>query len=405
MPKLPALPPKPGTLAIKLKPAGERTLLSGHPWIFADSIDKTNKQGPSGSVVVVFSRKNNKPIGVGLWDPDSPIRIKMLHAGGGIRLNEEFFHTRIAEAKAIRLPLLETQTNSYRLLFGENDGFPGLIADVYDKVLVIKMYSGIWKPYMDWVLAALVEQSGCEAVVLRLSRKLMEQADGWEDGQLIYGALEDEVVPFVEHGIPFTANVIKGHKTGYFLDHRANRKRVGELAAGKKVLDVFAYAGGFSVHALAGGATEVSSIDISVQALEVARLNVALGDYSGIHHTIAGDAFALMRQLIDSQEVFDMVVIDPPSFAKKATEVAMAKRKYHQLAQIGAALTSPGGILVLASCSSRVERQSFLDVNKAALTELGRPYELFESTTHDIDHPVGFPEGAYLKCAYYRFLD
>ena len=233
----------------------------------------------------------------------------------------------------------------------------------------------------------------------------MQPDSTWQDGSVIHGQLDDDLVLFMEHSVLFTANVIKGHKTGYFLDHRANRKRVGELAAGKTVLDVFSYAGGFSVHALAGGASAVTSLDISAQALEVAKANVALGNYPGQHRTLVGDAFKELEKFVAAGRNFDLVVIDPPSFAKKASELSLAKRKYYQLAQLGAKITASGGILVLASCSSRLAQQPFMDINKAALAEVGRPYDCFEQTTHDLDHPVNFPEGAYLKCAYYRFLD
>ena len=182
--------------------------------------------------------------------------------------------------------------------------------------------------------------------------------------------------------------MIKGHKTGYFLDHRANRKQVGEWSKGKTVLDVFSYAGGFSVHALYNDAKEVTSLDISKQALEIAVENGKLNTYKGIHKTIAGDAFEELKKLIKNKVTFDVVVIDPPSFAK-----------------LGEKLTSKNGLLVLASCSSRVLSQAFLDINSQTLSKVNRPYKVELKTQHDIDHPISFPEGAYLKCAYYRFLN
>ncbi len=342
---------------------------------------------------------------MGLYDPDSPIRIKMLYSGGGVSINEEFFSERINRAYAIRVPLLETQTNSYRLLFGENDGFPGFIADVYDKVLVIKLYSAIWFPYLEPILKHLIEVSSCETVVLRLSRNLQQYKEiyGLYEGQILFGALKNEVVPFIEHGVHFSANVIKGHKTGYFLDHRYNRKRVGELSNGKTVLDVFSYAGGFSVHALANGAKEVTSLDISKQALAIAIENGKLNSFSGKHHTLAGDAFELLQQLIKARKTFDVVVIDPPSFAKSKKEIEMAKKKYLQLAQLGVQLTARGGMLMLASCSSRISAATFFEINKRALKAQSRAFTVLDTTQHDIDHPITFPEGAYLKSGYYIF--
>ena len=344
-------------------------------------------------------------IGLGLYDAASPIRIKMLTSGPA-QINSDFFKARIASAFEKRQPLLATNTNSYRLLFGENDGFPGLIADVYASVLVVKLYSPIWWPYLEQILPHLQAISEAQTVVLRLSRNLqLDNSHAFKDGDVIFGTLENEVVNFVEHDVQFSANVIKGHKTGYFLDHRDNRRQVGLWSAGQTVLDVFSYAGGFSVHALYNGASEVTSLDISKQALQVAEQNGKLNAYTGKHKTIAGDAFEVMQQMIARKKRFNVVVIDPPSFAKQASEIALAKKKYAQLATLGTQLVSKNGLLVLASCSSRVQSQAFFDINKQTLAKAGRTYKLLLKTEHDVDHPIGFPEGAYLKCAYYRFID
>ncbi|MDX1463800.1 MAG: class I SAM-dependent rRNA methyltransferase, partial [Marinirhabdus sp.] len=331
---------EPNILAVKLSAQGERSVRSEHPWIFSESIEKLNKEGKAGDIAVVFSHTKNKAIGVGLYDPASPITIKMVHHNGGAKLNSDFFQDKINRAFALRAELLETDTNSYRLIFGENDGFPGLIADVYADVLVVKLYSEIWLPFLEIILTLLIDVSGAETAVLRLSRTLQQNdTHGLVDGEVVFGNLEDETIRFKEHGIHFSANVVKGHKTGYFLDHRANRKRVGEYSAGKTVLDVFCYAGGFSVHALANGAKEVSSVDISEQALDLAKSNGTLNNSSGAHRTIQGDAFEVMKQLIHEQKRFDVVVIDPPSFAKRQKEIPLAKKKYAQLAQLGEKLT------------------------------------------------------------------
>ncbi|WP_178988370.1 class I SAM-dependent rRNA methyltransferase [Winogradskyella schleiferi] len=398
---------KPKNLAVKLNAKGEQFVVKGHPWVFSKSIVKINDDAETGDLAIIFSKNKNKVIGLGLYDANSPIRIKIIHnAETKVKVDADFFHHKIKLAFVKRSELLKTHTNSYRLLFGENDGFPGLIADVYDKVLVVKLYSEIWLPYLDSILESLQQISKAESVVMRLSRSLKNSKNhNYTDGEVIFGTLENEVVAFVEHGVKFSANVIKGHKTGYFLDHRANRKRVGELSQGKTVLDVFSYAGGFSVHALANGATEVTSLDISKQALDMARENGKLNAYSGKHKTISGDAFVEMKALIQKGKTYDVVVIDPPSFAKQQSEIELAKKKYAQLAELGEKLTAKNGILVLASCSSRVIAQSFFDLNDSVLNAQARLFETELKTKHDIDHPIAFPEGAYLKCGYYRFLE
>jgi 23S rRNA (cytosine1962-C5)-methyltransferase len=394
----------PKVLAVKLTVIGERSVRSSHPWIFTDSIEKINKEGTAGDIAIIFSHSKNKAIGVGLYDPDSPIRIKMLHFGSGAALNSAFFSEKIKNAYALRVPLLRTKTNSYRLLFGENDGFPGCIADMYAKVLVVKLYSAIWIPYLTMLLDSLIAVSGAETVVVRLSRKLQQDSKTTlTDGMVLYGSLANETILFKEHGIHFSANVIKGHKTGYFLDHRENRRRVGRLSHQKTVLDVFSYAGGFSIHALANGAKEVTSMDISAQALVLAKANGLLNKHKGSHKTIVGDAFVEMQTLIDAGKAFDIVVIDPPSFAKSKNEIQIAKKKYKQLAQLGEKLTAKKGMLVLASCSSRITADVFFDINTAVLDAQKRSYTQGHQSYHDIDHPIGFPEGAYLKCGYYQF--
>lgn len=398
--KLPEITTK--RLAVKLTPNAEKLVKQGHPWVFEKSITTIKKEGNAGDLAILFDNRSDKVFGLGFYDPDSPIRIKILSAVPAT-INGAFFKDRIHQAFAKRKPLLKTTTNSYRLLFGENDGFPGLIADVYDTVIVVKIYSGIWFPYLSSILSELVAVTNTQVMVLRLSRNVAKgNSYGFADGQVLHGRLDNEVVRFTEHGVVFSANVIYGHKTGYFLDHRENRRKVGTLARGKRVLDVFSYAGGFSVHALAGGATEVMSLDISAQALEVAVQNGKLNKHKGIHRTMAIDAFVGLQQLIDEQITYDIVVIDPPSFAKSAKEVPTARNSYARLAQLGTRLTKKGGLLILASCSSRIAAQVFFDISEQQITKLGRSFTTVDKTYHDIDHPISFPEGAYLKCGYYR---
>ena len=391
-------------LAIKLRPSAEKMVKRGHPWIFADSIIKQNAEGKAGDLAIIYDNKKNSILAIGLYDPQSPIRIKLIQFKKAAQINSEWFFLRIQKAYEVRKALLETDTNSYRLLFGENDQMPGFIADIYDTVLVIKLYSHIWFPYLNDIVSHLIKQTACKTVVLRLSRSLQSGANMYnlKDGQVIYGNLKNDVVIFREHGVLFSANVIKGHKTGYFLDHRENRRMVGDLAKGKTVLDVFSYAGGFSVHALAGGAQKVISLDISKHALEMAKENAALNEHSGEHTVMVADAFEGLQNLIDQKKQFDIVVIDPPSFAKRESEIKKAKNSYARLARLGAQLVVSKGILVLASCSSRVVAEDFFEISEENISVTGRSFKELQKTYHDIDHPINFTEGAYLKCGYYR---
>ncbi len=394
------------TISVRLRPKAERMVKKRHPWVFEDSIIKQNNTANAGDVVVVYDNRKNKFLACGLYDSYSPIKIKLLHFHKPQKLDATFFQSKIEEAFSKRAVLLETNTNSYRFLYGEADGFPGFIADVYAKVLVVKIYSAIWFPYLEVIVAHLVKISQCDTVVLRLSRNLqkLKENQGLKDGQVVFGKLAEEIVLFTEHDIHFSANVIHGHKTGYFLDHRENRRRVGALSKNKSVLDVFSYAGGFSVHALSNGAKEVVSLDISAQALKMALANGKLNNYTGTHKTMAIDAFLGLQQLIRDRKKFDVVVIDPPSFAKSAKEIDKAKHSYARLARLGAQLVAKNGLLVLASCSSRIMADDFFDICEAEIQNASKAFTILDKTFHDIDHPIieSFPEGAYLKCGYYQ---
>lgn len=396
--------PAPQKTAVKLRPAAEKAVRQGHPWVFESGIAKINKPAKAGDICVIFDRKKNKYLAVGLYDPFSPIRIKILQSGKSANPDAAFFAAKTEAAYAKRADLLRTDTDSYRLIYGENDGMPGFIADVYADVLVVKLYSAVWFPYLPVILPELLRMAKSKTLVLRLSRLLQSEAvdtHGLKDGDVLHGDLENEEVIFREHGLRFTANVIHGHKTGYFLDHRHNRKYIGDIAKDKTVLDIFAYAGGFSVHALAGGAKEVTSLDISAQALAMAEKNVALNDLKANHRTMAIDAFVGLENLQTEGKKYDLIIVDPPSFAKRESEKARALESYARLARKVEPILAKGGTLLLASCSSRVRAEEFFILNTRILQETGRKFTEIKRTFHDSDHPIGFAEGAYLKAIYF----
>lgn len=393
----------PGTqhLAVKLQPAAERAVRSGHPWVFSDGIEKLSPQGRAGDLAMIFSRGTNKLMAIGLFDPGSPMRIKVLHHGGPQRIDADFFRAGLQRAWERRRPVFSV-TNAYRMLFGENDGFPALVVDIYDHVAVMKVYSPIWFTRLGLLAHEVAAVAGSGAVVVRFSRMALAAGPPVPEGTVLIGTLPSPEVVFHEHGVRLKADLLHGHKTGFFLDHRANRHKVGHMARGKRVLDVFSYAGGFAVHALCGGAVEATSVDISVPALQAAADNTTLNGVGERLRTVQGDAFQRLREMVAEGRRYDMVVIDPPAFAKSRAEAPGALEKYADLAVLGARLAAPGGLLVLASCSSRVATEAFLDAHARAFHEQRISTHLLEVTGHDIDHPIGFPEGAYLKTAYYK---
>lgn len=393
-------------IALNVTPAAERALRGGHPWLFDRAIRKQSHEGQAGDLAVIFDSKR-RFIAVGLYDPDSPIRVKVLQHGQPATIDHDWFLGRLQSAAAIRQPLPTQSTNGYRLVHGENDSLPGLVIDRYADTLVMKLYSAAWLPHLGMILDCLPDVQSHERLVLRISRKIQPTLApyGLYDGQTIHGEIPQEAVIFQENGLSFAADVISGHKTGFFFDQRDNRAKVRELAAGKRVLDVFAYSGGFSVYAAAGGATSVLSLDASAPALESAVANFALNEAEVSHtqhKTMVADAFEGLAQLHATGEMFDLVIVDPPAFAKSEAEIKRALTAYKRLTHLALPLVTSGGQLVMASCSSRVSADDFFQTIERTASASGRTLTDIQHTGHALDHPITYPEGAYLKCLFAR---
>lgn len=386
-----------------VKPAAERHIASGHPWLFEGSIRKQNRDGNAGDLAVIFDR-NDKFLAVGLYDPDSPIRVKILQAGQPAQIDAAFFSERIVQAAARRASLPQAQTIGYRLVHGENDGLPGFIVDRYDRTLVLKIYSRAWLPHLPDVLPSLAQHQPYDRLVLRLSRTVQDNTS--VQSGVIHGTDFDGETHFTENGLTFQANVLHGHKTGFFFDQRDNRAEVRQRASGR-VLDVFAYSGGFTVNAAAGGATHVTSVDLNEHALITCNQNVALNAHLPAvrdcdHRTITGDAMEVMERLISASEKFDVVIVDPPSMAKRADEVQPALLAYRRLAEAAMRLTVTNGLLVMASCSSRIHPEPFFNLLHQTANAARVGLDDVLRTGHAIDHPIAFSEGEYLKCLFAR---
>ena len=393
------------TIAIKLNKAGERAVKQGHPWVFESSIEKAPEgKRAAGNLCVIFDQRYNKPIAFGLWDPEEIIRIKIILLGGRLQLNTEFWKSQLKEAYSKRQKLINKGITGYRGIHGENDSFPGLILDVYAKVGVLKIYSDIWKPYLEVLIEEIKNQYELDTIVIRFSRKVaLKNTFPHKEGDVIGQPLPNEKVEFEEYGVKFYAYTQSGHKTGFFLDQRPNRLWVQKNAKGKKVLDVFSYVGGFGIHALKGGAKSLTSIDISQQAMDVAAENLELNNIDKSKWTpLVADAFVALNELIEKNELFDIVIIDPPSFAKQASEVNSASNQYERLARLGRDLVAQNGTLILGSCSSRISLEAFEEIHRNAKITTGNCWKYLHFTLHDDDHPIGFPESNYLKTIFYE---
>ncbi len=394
-------------IAVRLKPKGVSAVRKGHPWVFEDSIEKCSADGRPGDIAVLFDARTNALLGAGLYDPSALVRVKILtHGRSEFPVGKDLLVKKIADAWTIRKECFDfKKTNAFRLIHGESDGFPGLVTDLYDGVAVVKIYAEAWPPWMRVFLEALSENlPELSRVVLRLSREIQSRSSkyGISEGMTFPQDSFDGNVLFLENGIRFTADVVRGQNTGFFLDQRDNRLRVSERSMGKRVLNVFSYSGGFSLYAAAGGAVSVVSVDINKHAAEAVGDNFQLNEASFRcpHEEIAEDAFLAMQKLYSDGKRFGVVIVDPPSFAKAESEVRTALNTYSRLAKAAVRLLEPGGTLVFASCSSRVSPDELFDTVKKTASALGRPLEEVARTSHAPDHPAKFRESSYLKCMY-----
>lgn len=398
----------PPRLRIRVKPSVEALVRGGHPWIYADSVRDQNRPGELGELAVVFDRQD-KFLAVGLFDPDSPIRVRLLHVGKPATIDQAWWQARLRATLARRAEVFDSATDGYRLINGESDGWPGLVLDTYANSLVLKIYSGVWLPRLQEVVDLIGHAVRNKRIVLRLSRNIQELAAARfrrRDGTCIQGEPTAEPVVFHENGLAFEADLLRGQKTGFFLDQRENRRRVGALSAGREVLNAFSFSGGFSLYAAVGGAVSVTDIDISAHALAAAERNFALNaDIKEVaacrRQAVTADAFAWLEGNPECK--FDLVVLDPPSLAKREQEREGAIQAYRKLAASGIRHLRDSGILVAASCSAHVSSAEFFEAVRSAAKASGRPHQEIETTFHAKDHPATFREAEYLKCVYLRF--
>ncbi len=418
-----ALPhPSPHPLAVRLHPPAERAVRDGHPWVFetgirsVDLTGRSDEAAPSegngrpaaGDIAVIFDRKD-RFLAVGLFDPASPIRIRVLNHGEPAQVGPDLFRDRLEQALERRASLTaDPRTTGYRVVHGEGDGLPGLVLDRYGDQAVLKLYSGIWLPRLREVVPTVRRLLGSSTVLGLVSRNLADEPHcpaPLRRGTVLAGQDDSGPFPFLESGLRFEAHPVEGHKTGFYLDQRENRRRLEARTRGARVLNVFSYTGGFSLYAARGGARNVISVDRSRPALRQAERHFELNVQAARdtrHRTMEGDAFRIMDELAGHGERFGVVVVDPPSFAKEASQVEGALEAYARLTVLAMAVLEPGGLLVQASCSSRVSADDFSGRVHRAVADGGRSLVNQHRTGHPVDHPATFPEGHYLKCLFAR---
>jgi 23S rRNA (cytosine1962-C5)-methyltransferase len=384
-----------------LLPGKDRQLARQHPWIFAGAVDRLEGRARPGDTVEVVAA-NGRPLARAAWSPESKIRARVWTFDAQEVVDDAFFKRRVLAAVERRrlLPDLREQ-EGLRLLHGESDGLPGVIADRYGDTIVLQLTSAGADKWRQALVRALQRATGCARVYERSDsdvRRLegLLPAAGW-----LLGEASPSPLSIVENGVRMRVDIVAGHKTGFYLDQRDNRLLTRLLASGRRTLNCFCYSGGFSLQALAGGASQVLSIDSSAPALATAVENLALNPRldASLAEWREADVFDELRLLKSRGERFDLIILDPPKFAPSAAHAERAARAYRDINVFGFRLLTAGGLLMTYSCSGGISRQHFREIVADAAVAAGRQARILRHLAAPADHPVGlgFSEGDYLK--------
>jgi len=396
----PPLRRPPSLPTLVLKPGRERSLKRRHPWVFSGAIERVLGAPQPGDTVRIQDASGNVAA-LAAYSPTSQIRARVWTFDASEGIGEPFFRARLERALRLRGTLEAARhTNALRLVHGESDGMPGLVVDRYADVLVAQFLAAGVERWREAILDLLVELAGCEAVYERSDAEVRSLEGLPPKVGFAKGNKSASRCPISEYGLNFRVDVEQGQKTGFFLDQRENRQRVRALAAGREMLDGFAYTGGFSIAALAGGAARITAIESSADAIQIARENLAANplDASRIEF-VQGDVFSQLRVLRDRGAQFGLIVLDPPKFAPTAAQAKNAARAYKDINLLALKLLAPGGLLATFSCSGGVSAELFQSIVAGAAADAGAEAKILERFGAAADHPVAleFPEGEYLK--------
>ncbi|MEO8354670.1 MAG: class I SAM-dependent methyltransferase [Chloroflexota bacterium] len=385
--------------SVILKPGREKSLLRRHPWIFSGAIQSADENIASGGTVDLLSF-NKDFVARASYSPNSQIRARVWTFKDE-PVDTDFFRKRIRSAIQSRHTWnLTSDTDSYRLIYAESDNLPGLIVDRYGDLLVLQSLTAGSEFWKETIADILMEETGLSTIYERSDADVRELEGLPTKVGLLRGSVPSLQFSIREHGLRFLVNLEHGHKTGFYLDQRMNRLRVRELAKDKDVLDGFCYTGGFTVNALAGGATSVMSVDSSADALVLCKENISLNNLPVDRQTtLEGDVFHVLRKFRDEARSFDMIVLDPPKFAPTAAQAEKAARGYKDINLLAFKLLRPGGMLVTFSCSGGIDAGLFQKIIAGSALDAGVDAQIVEHLSQGADHPVAlqFPESAYLK--------
>jgi len=386
--------------SVFLKKSADSFIKRKHPWIFSGAIEKVEGNPANGETIQIFS-SNKTLVGVGSYSPSSQIRVRVWSFNPEEKIDKDFFRKKFLAASQFRKRIVDTsQTNAYRIINSENDGLPGLIVDRYADYLICQFLSS-GSDFHKKIITETLDEVFNPIGIYERSDVEIRIKEGLEPTKgTLSGKEPDDLIQILENGLKFSVDVKNGHKTGFYLDQRDNRKHVSEFSRGKNVLNCFSYTGGFSVYALSSGAKNLTQIEASESALDLSTKNIELNnpDDSKIEN-ISGDVFEVLRKFRDERRTFDLIILDPPKFAESESQIQKASRGYKDINLLAIKLLNPGGILFTFSCSGHISQELFQKIVADAALDSGREVKIIKQLTQAADHPVAlnFPEGLYLK--------
>ncbi|MBU2491379.1 MAG: class I SAM-dependent methyltransferase [Bacteroidetes bacterium] len=385
--------------AVILKKGRESSLYRNHPWVFSGAIQELKGNPVSGETVDVLSFKNEF-LAKGSYSPKSQMTVRVLSFDKNEIIDENFFYQKIKSAKMKKELLMDEFSNSYRVIFGESDGLPGLIIDKYNHVLVCQFLSAGAEYWKEIIVQQLINIFNPVCIYERSDADVRKKEGLGLIKQSLYGELKNEVIEILENGCKYFVDVINGHKTGFYLDQKVNRALVGNYAENKNILNCFSYTGGFSITALNNGAVSVTNIDSSSNALKLLLKNCELNNISsGKIINVQGNVFNILREYVNEGKKFDVIILDPPKLVESAGQLTKGARAYKDLNMTAFKLLNENGILFTFSCSGLLSAELFQKIVFDASADAKINAQIIGRMSQSPDHGVSlnFPEAWYLK--------
>lgn len=383
---------------VYLKKNEDRRLRAGHLWIYSNEIDVQRsplKSFNPGQLVTIISY-SGRPLGTGYINPAILLCIRLLTDKPHAELNVDFFVQKIQQALHVRTDYFAVPC--YRVIFGESDGLPGLVVDRFYDTLVMQITTAGMENFKNEIIAALTQVMQPQHILLRADGMFRELENLPKYNEVVLGNPDSHTL-LEENGVKFIAPIFTGQKTGWFYDHRINRANLKNLVNNKRVLDVFSYIGGWGVQAACYGAAEVTCIDSSVPALALVTQQAQLNNVMDKIKLIEQDAFEALTTLVNNQEKFDVVILDPPAFIKRRKDIESGKQAYYRINELAIKLLNPAGILITASCSMHLAAADLVDIVRNAARQQRRHARILLQGHQGPDHPIhpAIEETAYLK--------